>query len=145
MRHITPRGLDFIKAHEAFSEYSYYCSAHEKTIGWGHVILDGENIQEPLSREDGEILLKKDVSNAERAVLRNTNVPLTDGQYDALVSLTFNAGNAAYQRSQIRMRVNRGDFEEAAEWFPRSFITARGKIIHGLILRRLDEREMFIE
>lgn len=145
MRHITQRGLDFIKSHEAFSEYSYYCSAGKKTIGYGHVILDSEQIDEPLSEEDGGLILAKDVGSAERCVLRNTNVPLTDGQFDALVSMTFNAGNAAYQRSQIRMRVNREDFEDAAEWFPRSFITAKGKIVHGLILRRLDEREMFIE
>ena len=145
MRHITQRGLDFIKQFEAFSEYFYYCPANKKTIGYGHVVLPSEQIEEPLSEEDGEILLRKDVGKAERAVLRNTKVPLTDGQYDALVSMTFNAGGGAYQRSQIRMRVNRGDFEEAAEWFPRSFITANGRIVHGLIRRRLDEREMFIE
>ena len=145
MRHITQRGLDFIKRFEAFSEYSYYCPANKKTIGYGHVVLPSEQIEEPLSEEDGEILLRKDVEKAERAVLRNTKVPLTDGQYDALVSMTFNAGGGAYQRSQIRMGVNRGDFEEAAEWFPRSFITANGRIVHGLIRRRLDEREMFIE
>ncbi len=145
MRHITPRGLDFIKSFEAFSEYSYYCSANKKTIGYGHVILDSETIDEPLSIEDAEIILAKDVGKAERCVLRNTKVPLTDGQFDALVSMTFNAGNAAYQRSQIRIRVNREEFEDAAEWFPRSFITANGRIIHGLIRRRLDERDMFIE
>lgn len=143
MRHITQQGLDFIKSFEAFSEYSYYCPAKKLTIGYGHVMLDSETITEPLSVEDGEILLKKDVGKAERCVLRNTKVPLTDGQFDALVSLTFNAGNAAYQRSQIRMRVNRGDFDEAAEWFPRSFITAGGRKQKGLIRRRLGEKEMF--
>jgi GH24 family phage-related lysozyme (muramidase) len=145
MRHITQRGFDFIKRFEAFSEYPYICPAGKSTIGYGHVILDSETIDEPLSEETGELILAKDIERAEKCVLRNTHVPLLDGQFDALVSLTFNAGNAAYQRSQIRMRVNRGDFEEAAEWFPRSFITANGKIVHGLIRRRLDEREMFIE
>lgn len=145
MRHITQRGLDFIKRFEAFSEYSYVCPANKLTIGYGHVILDGETIDEPLSGETGELILARDVEKAERTVLRNTHVPLSDGQFDALVSLTFNAGGAAYQRSQIRMRVNRGDFEEASEWFPRSFITANGKIVHGLIRRRLDEKEMFTE
>ena len=144
MRHITQRGLDFIKSFEAFSEYPYYCSAGKKTIGWGHVILSNEVINQPLSTVDGEALLRKDIGKAERCVLRNTHVPLIDGQFDALVSLTFNAGTGAYQRSQIRMKVNREEFEDAAEWFPRSFITAKGKIVHGLIRRRLDEREIFV-
>ncbi len=144
MRHITQRGLDFIKQFEAFSEYSYICPAGKKTIGYGHVVLDSEQIDEPLSEEDGTLILAKDVGKAERAVLRNISVPLSDNQFDALVSFTFNCGAGALQRSTLRMLVNRQEYEDAAEEFPK-WCRANGKIIHGLLRRRLDEREMFIE
>ena len=144
MRHITQRGLDFIKSFEAFSEYSYYCPAGNKTIGWGHVIKDTETIEEPLSEEDGEILLKKDVQSSERAVFRNISVPLSDNQFDALVSFTFNCGAGALQRSTLRMKVNRGEYGEAAEEFSR-WCKIGGKTSKGLLRRRLAEKEMFEE
>jgi lysozyme len=55
--------------------------------------------------------LRKDVRIAERAVLRLISVPLTDGQFDALVSFTFNLGAGVLQRSTLRRKVNRGEHE----------------------------------
>jgi len=144
MRHITQRGIDFIKQFEAFSEYPYYCPAGKKTIGWGHVILDNESIQEPLSVDDGEILLKKDVQSSEMAVFRNISVPLSDNQFDALVSFTFNCGAGALQRSTLRMKINREEYGEAAEEFPR-WCKIGGKTSKGLLRRRLAEKEIFEE
>jgi lysozyme len=142
MRHITQRGLDFIKQFEAFSEYPYHCQAGKKTIGWGHVILDNESIQEPLSEEDGEILLKKDVQSSERAVFRNISVPLSDGQFDALVSFTFNCGAGSLQASTLRSKINRGEYPGAADEFIR-WNKVHGKISKGLTRRRMAEAEMF--
>ena len=142
MRHITQRGLDFIKQFEAFSEYPYYCPANKLTIGYGHVMLESETITEPLSEEDGELLLKKDVQSAERAILRNINVPLSDGQFDALVSFTFNCGAGALQRSTLRMKINREEYGEAAEEFPK-WCKMGGKTSKGLLRRRLAEKEIF--
>jgi len=144
MRHITQRGIDFIKQFEAFSEYSYYCPAGKKTIGWGHVILDNESIQEPLSVDDGEILLKKDVQSSEMAVFRNISVPLSDNQFDALVSFTFNCGAGALQRSTLRMKINREEYGEAAGEFPK-WCKIGGKTSKGLLRRRLAEKEIFEE
>ena len=56
------------------------------------------------SREDAQI--------AERAVLRLINVPLTDGQFDALVSFTYNLGGGALQRSTLRRKINREEHGE---------------------------------
>ena len=144
MRHITQRGLDFIKQFEAFSEYHYYCPAGKKTIGWGHIILDNESIQEPLSVDDGEILLKKDVQSSEMAVFRNISVPLSDNQFDALVSFTFNCGAGALQRSTLRMKINREEYGEAAEEFSK-WCKIGGNTSKGLLLRRLAEKEIFEE
>lgn len=142
MRHITQRGLDFIKSFEGFREHSYYCSGGKKTIGYGHVIKDSEIIDEPLLEEDAETLLRNDIAGSERAVLRNINVPLSDGQFDALVSFTFNCGAGALQRSTLRMKINREEYGEAAEEFPK-WCRAGGKTVKGLLRRRLAEKQMF--
>ena len=75
---------------------------------------------------------------AERAVLRLISVPLTDGQFDALVSFTFNLGAGALQRSTLRRKVNRGEHKgipsELMKW-----VLAGGKRLPGLVRRRQEE------
>lgn len=140
-RHITQAGLNLIKSFEAFSEYSYTCLAGKDTIGYGHVIRKSETIEQPLSEEDGELLLKKDVVIAEKAVLRNINVPLEDYQFDALVSLTFNCGGGALQRSILRMKLNRQEYDVGERFLKWNKI--RGRVSKGLTRRRIAEAEMF--
>ena len=106
MRHITHDGIDLIKRFEGFSSTVYICPAGYPTIGYGHLVRLGESYTE-ISETEAEELLRKDVESAERAVIRLVNVPLTDGQFDALVSFTFNLGSGAFQRSTLRRKVNR--------------------------------------
>jgi len=65
------------------------------------------------------------------------------GQFDALVSFSFNVGLGNLQRSSIRMRYNRGDIEEAADAFL-MWTKAAGKVLPGLVKRRRDEMAMFL-
>tara|TARA_B100001540_G_C15788217_1_gene634230 strand:- start:1567 stop:1899 length:333 start_codon:yes stop_codon:yes gene_type:complete len=92
MRHITQDGIDLIKRFEGFSPTVYICPAGYPTIGYGNLVRSGESFNE-ISETEAEELLRKDVESAERAVLRLVNLPLTDGQFDALVSFTFNLGS----------------------------------------------------
>ena len=107
MRNITPNGLDLIKRFEGFSQTVYFCPAGYPTIGYGHVVKDDEDFSEGIDEAEAEELLRQDTMIAERAVLRLINVPLTDGQFDALVSFTFNLGGGALQRSTLRRKINR--------------------------------------
>lgn len=63
--------------------------------------------------------MRQDAMIAERAVLRQINVPLTDGQFDALVSFTYNLGGGALQRSTLRRKINREEHGEVPEQFMR--------------------------
>lgn len=85
-----------------------------------------------------EDLLRKDAGSAERSVLRLVSVPLTDGQFDALVSFTFNLGGGAFQRSTLRRKVNRQSHAEVPEQLKR-WIWAVGQKLNRLIRRRFDE------
>ena len=102
MRHITQNGLDLIKRFEGFSQTVYFCPAGYPTIGYGHVVKDDEDFAAGIDEAQAEELLRQDAQIAERAVLRLINVPLTDGQFDALVSFTYNLGGGALQRQAVR-------------------------------------------
>ena len=54
-------------------------------------------------------MLRSDVRIAEAAVLRLVTIPLSDGQFAALVSFTFNLGAGVLQRSSLRKKVNRDE------------------------------------
>jgi len=140
MRHVTEEGLNLIKRFEGFSSTVYICPAGYPTIGYGHVVLahEQDQFETGISQAEATELLRKDVRIAERAVLRLISVPLTDGQFDALVSFTFNLGAGALQRSTLRRKVNRGEHKgvptELMKW-----VWAAGRRMPGLVRRRKAE------
>ncbi len=140
MRHITQEGLDLIKRFEGFSPTIYICPAGYPTIGYGHVVRDDERdrFANGIDEQEAEDLLQRDVRWAEQGVLRLVNVPLTDGQFDALVSFTFNLGTGALQRSTLRRKVNREEHDQVPQEFMR-WVWAGGRRLKGLILRRTAE------
>jgi lysozyme len=146
VRHITQEGLDLIKRFEGFSSTIYICPAGYPTIGYGHVVLDEEKdrFAAGIDQEQGEELLRHDAQVAERAVLRLIDVRLTDGQFDALVSFTFNLGSGALQRSTLRRKVNREEHAQVPDQLMR-WVWARGKKLKGLIIRRRAESRSYSE
>jgi lysozyme len=140
MRHITRQGLDLISHYEGFSPVIYICPAGYPTIGYGHLITEFNKEQFLQGVDEGEALelLRSDVAIAERAVLRLITVPLTDGQFDALVSFTFNLGAGALQRSTLRRKVNREEHDDVPAELMK-WVWAGGKKLRGLIRRRKAE------
>lgn len=144
MRQITKQGIDLIKRFEGFEPEIYLDAAGLPTIGYGHLLRPGEAemFAGGISEAAGEALLIKDVAIAERAVLRLIKVPLTDGQFDALVSFTFNLGNGALQRSTLRRKVNREEHDEVPAEFIR-WVWAGGRKLRGLVRRREVEAKTY--
>ncbi len=145
MRHITKEGLRLIKEFEGFEPEIYLDAAGLPTIGYGHLIREGEHkmFENGISESAAGALLAKDVWSAERSVLRLIKVPLTDGQFDALVSFTFNLGGGALQRSTLRRKVNREEHAEVPYEFMR-WIWAGGRKLRGLRRRRSAEAELYL-
>lgn len=142
-RFTSARGIDFIKSFESFCKLPYICPAGLLTIGYGHLILPGEDY-DYLSLEDGEDLLKRDLLKVERAVIRNINITLDQNQFDSLVSLTFNIGSGALQRSTLRQKIN---YESGVGEIKQEFmkwIYSGGKVLAGLVKRRIAEVEMYL-
>lgn len=142
MRHITDIGIDLIKRFEGLSLKPYLCPARLWTIGYGHVIREGEGLEQ-VTENEAEDLLRKDLLASEKSVLRLVDVPLTGGQFDALVSFCFNLGGGALQRSTLRQKLNRCEYDDAADEFPK-WCWAGGRRLSGLLRRREAEKELFL-
>jgi len=139
---ISQTGIDLIKDFEGFRSEPYRCSANVPTIGFGATL--GITMESaPITLAEGEALLKRDLVRFERAVHRLCPVPLTQGQYDALVSFSFNLGSGALQSSTLRRKINREVYIAAADEFPR-WVFAGGRRLAGLIRRREAERALFL-
>lgn len=136
-------GIEIIKSFEGFSASAYHCPSGILTIGYGHVILKNEKYDH-ISIEEGEEILKRDLLKIERSVSKNIITPLFQNQFDALVSLTFNIGPGALQRSSLRQKINREapicDIKD--EFF--KWVYSRGRVIPGLVKRRKLESEIYI-
>ena len=142
MRHINEAGIDLIKSWEGCVLKPYQDEAGYWTIGWGHLIVEGENFSE-ITSERADAILEVDLLQAESAVERLISVPLTDNQFAALVSFTFNLGPGALERSTLRKVLNRGEYQAAAEEFPK-WCYAGGHKSAGLLKRRLEEGTLFL-
>ena len=153
---------------EGYRNRPYLCPAHIWTIGWGTVLyqeqirlpmlrVEGKDVpmirkEMPLKPEDNRVwtkaeideLFRVDVETFERGVLRL--VPSCvgrQGSFDALVSISFNFGLGNLQRSTIRMRANRGDWEGAADAFM-MWTKGGGRVLPGLVRRRVAEKALFL-
>ena len=140
-------GLDLIKRYEGVRRKPYKCPAGLWTVGVGHLIGDGLSLPDSWNRtlEATEIdaLLAKDVARFERGVARYISTRLTQGQFDALVSFSFNLGLGTLQRSTLRQKINRGDKDGAIQSLLK-YNKAGGKVLRGLDLRRKAEAALFL-
>jgi lysozyme len=163
----SKKGIELMHLFEGCRLKPYLCPAHIWTIGYGHVLYQ-DQIALPMtpkegytgiirkdyplrsadnrtwSKEEVNELFEKDLSVFERGVLRlSPGLIGRQGAFDACVSFAFNAGLGNFQRSAMRMAINRGDFEKAADAFM-SWTKAAGKVLPGLVRRRQAERALFL-
>ena len=142
----SSNGIAHIKEFEGFRGKRYLCPANEPTIGYGHVIRDFERLalwDADLTEEQATKLLMKDLAERfESAVLEMVTVPLTQGQFDVLVSFAYNLGEAKLRSSTLLKLLNAGDYDGARKQIAR-WVYSNGKKLEGLIRRRARETEMF--
>ena len=140
MMQISKVGLDLIKQFEGLYLNSYRCPAGIPTIGYGHTA--GVAMGQTITQQQADDYLRRDVRQFERAVSRQVTVPLTQGQFDALVSFAFNLGEGALAQSTLLRLLNAGDYAGAAAQFDR-WNKAAGRVLPGLVRRRAAERALF--
>jgi lysozyme len=139
---ISSTGLDLIKHFESFSPVPYLCPAHKLTVGYGHVVLRNENFTS-ITEEEATQLLQKDCGVAEDCINQSVKVPLSQDQFDALVSFVFNIGVGAFLNSTLLKLLNAHCYQDAALEFLR-WNKSNGSVLNGLTRRRQAERCLFL-
>lgn len=142
----SEKGIAVIKQFEGCKLTAYQDSVGVWTIGYGWTQpVDGKPIRAGMTikQETAERLLKTGLVSYESDVSRLVKVDLTQGQFDALVSFTYNLGARSLSTSTLLRKLNAGDYAGAADEFLR-WNKAGGKVLNGLTRRREAERALFL-
>ena len=142
----SEKGIALIKQFEGCKLTAYQDSVGVWTIGYGWTKpVDGKPIRAgmTINQETAERLLKTGLVSYESDVSRLVKVGLTQGQFDALVSFTYNLGARSLSTSTLLRKLNTGDYAGAADEFLR-WNKAGGKVLNGLTRRREAERALFL-
>ena len=147
----SAKAIKLIKHHEGVRNKPYRCPAGLWTVGVGHLIGDGKSLPQSwnktFTQEEIDGILRSDLRRFELGVRKMLpNVQLTQGQFDCIISFSFNTGLGLFQRSTFRQAVLRGDHEAAMESLMK-YCKDRVKGVltelRGLKNRRLDEKALY--
>ena len=134
-------GVSLIKSLEGLRLKSYQDSVGVWTIGYGTTRGIGPNMT--ITNEQAERMLMNDLARFEPELDRLVTVPLSQSQWDALMSFTYNLGAANLGSSTLLKLLNAKDYAGAAAQFPR-WNKAGGQVLAGLTKRRAAEQQMFL-
>lgn len=140
LRRTNEAGVALIKEYEGLRLKAYRCPSQVWTIGYGHTrtVRPGMVITE----EEADDLLKDDLRKCERAVSSALKVDVSDNQYAALVSFTFNVGSGNLKSSTLLRLLNRGWFEQVPVQLLR-WNKSKGEALGGLNRRRAAEGQLW--
>lgn len=112
------------------------------TIGWG--CTEGITESTVWTRAQADAAFMKELEQFEAAVNRLVTAPMTQGMYDACVSLAYNIGIGGFQRSSVLSAMNAGNKQAAARNFA-LWNRSQGFVVAGLVRRRAAEAALFLE
>jgi lysozyme len=139
----TAIGRNFIKDWEKCRLTAYLDRRNKGkwTIGWGHT---GPEVHEGLvwTQAQADDAFERDLMRSENYIIALVIVPLTQNQFDALVSFIYNIGYTQFYNSTLRRLLNAGEYKQAAAQFAR-WKYDDGEVLQGLVRRRAAEEKMF--
>lgn len=153
LRPVYPAGIELTKMSEGFRNNLYNDAAGFCTIGYGHLIYkqpcNNTNPEEQefingITEFRGEEILIIDMNWAKYSVMKAVSVDLTPGQYAALVDFVFNVGSSNFRKSTLLKKINSGQHGHVPAQFKR-WIRAGGKVFQGLVTRRENEIDLYLE
>lgn len=140
------RGLKLIQKWEGLYLHAYQDSVGVWTIGWGTITSDvlGISVRSgmTITREEAENYLAIEIREKELAILKMVKVPLSQNQFDALVSFAYNLGIGTLKQSTLLKLLNRGNYGAVPTQLNR-YVNAGGRRLRGLVNRRRDEVRMW--
>ena len=143
---VSRSAVELIKAFEGFREKAARLDDGRWTIGYGHTLTAREGAQ--ISEAEAEALLLYDIIGAAHAVNELVYAPLTQNEFDALVSFVFNIGVLGFRGSPTLRRLNEGRPLEAAlamELWRKADLEGDRIVIDALVRRRAAEKALFLK
>jgi lysozyme len=139
---LGPKGAALIKEFEGLRLEAYQCPSKVWTIGYGHT--GGVKEGDVITKAQAEKFFLSDILWAEEAVTKLITVPLSQNQFDALVSFTFNAGKNSLLISTLRKKLNKGQYNTVPEQLMR-WVYGNGRLkLAGLVRRREAESDLWL-
>ena len=140
-------GYDLIKSFEGLSLKPYKCSAGISTIGYGNTYYENNvkvQMSDPvITKQRAEDLLKL---NADRFAVKVSNIvhkPITQNQFNALVSFAYNLGSGALASSTLLKKVNTNPNDATIRNEFIRWNKAGSKVLNGLTKRRMKEADLY--
>ena len=143
----SQNGINLISSFEGCELKAYLCPAKVWTIGFGTTVYpNGVKVKkgDSCTLDQAKQFKAHDLKNFEKAVNNLVKVQLTQNQFDALVSFTYNIGAGAFEKSTLLKKLNAGDYQGVADQFT-VWNKGGGKVLQGLVNRRAKERELFLK
>ena len=137
---ISTEGKNLIKKFEGCELEAYKCAAGVWTIGYGHIKTASEGMT--ISQEKADELFNEEIKEYENYVNTAVTVPLSQNQFDAIVSWVFNLGNGNLRASTMLKVINSGDHAGVPAQIKR-WNKAGGKVLEGLVRRREAEALLY--
>ena len=140
---ISEEGKDLIKSFEGCRLDAYKCSAGVPTIGYGNTYYpNGDKVQmgDVITLEQAVKLFDDLIIRYERIVNSKLKVEVKQNEFDALVSHTYNTGGSTTLFKLVNMKA---DKDKIKNWFTTRYITANGRRLRGLVIRRQKEWELY--
>ncbi|MFP5208119.1 MAG: lysozyme [Acidobacteriota bacterium] len=139
---LSAAGLELLKKFEGFRSHIYLDPAGLPTIGYGHRLMHPESFPAGIDEAQAAGLLAADIREAEQAVEHMVEVPLTQGQFDALVDFCFNLGAGKLASSTLLKELKAGRYGAAGEQLLR-WDHAGATVNAGLKARREAEFQLW--
>lgn len=140
---ISQKILDLIKQWEGLRTKAYLCPAGVWTIGYGHTGPGVRQFQ-TITHEQADAILRNDIAKFEQKVSALTeSVELTQGQFDALVSLCFNIGPVAFANSTLLCKVKKDPNDPTIKNEFERWCHINRKVSQGLLNRRRIEARLY--
>lgn len=138
-------GIDLIKSFEGCKLTAYKCSAGVNTIGFGNTYYKNGNkvkIGDKITQDEANKLFLDLLPKYEKTVLDAIKVPLTQNQFDALVSFCWNCGSS---KTLFKMINEKFSEMNIVNWWCTHYVLGGGKVLNGLVRRRKAESVLFIK
>lgn len=142
---VSDTGLRLIKAFEGFRPVDRELVTGARVVGYGHRVYSQTPIR--MTEDQAEETLKLDLKAYEELINEEVHAPLTQSQFDALVSLAFNIGPKAMRESDVVRAMNNGRPLDAAAGFDvwrKATIDGKTFVVDALMRRRTAEKSLFL-